>query len=93
MSPCVTEGLLWSEGRGLYSPNATVGVNAANVSFWDIEGRCFRTPGQFDKRMDGLANTGKEYDDTHSLPCTFPGSMPFARLVDQLVFLPELQEL
>jgi hypothetical protein len=43
--------------------------------------------------MDGMANSGRDYDDTFTLPCTFPGSMPFARLVDQLVFLTELQEL
>jgi hypothetical protein len=89
----MTEGLLWSEGRGMYAPNATVGVGQANTSFWDLEGRCFRTPGQWDKRVDGRANSGQGYDDTYTLPCTFPGSMPFARLVDQLVFITELQEL
>jgi hypothetical protein len=93
LSPCMTEGLLWSSGRGLYAPNSTLGVRPADVNFWDLEGRCFRTPGQSDKRTDGNANTGQGYDDTYTLPCTFPGSMPFARLVDQLVFLPELQEL
>jgi hypothetical protein len=43
--------------------------------------------------MDGIENSGSGYKDTYTLPCTFPGSMPFARLVDQLVFLTELEEL
>jgi len=89
----MTEGLLWSQGRGLYAANTTLGVAGGNVSFWDLEGRCFRTPGQYDKRTDSLGNSGGGYDDTYALPCTFPGSMPFARLVDQLVFLKELEEL
>lgn len=93
MSPCTTEGLLWTQGRGLYAPNSSVGVYPQDVSLWEIEGRCFRTPGQVDKRMDSSATSGQDYDDTYALPCTFPGSMPFARLVDQLVFLTELQEL
>jgi hypothetical protein len=84
---------MWSQGRGLYAPNSTYGVGPSDVSFWDLEGRCFRTPGQTDKRMDGPDNSGKGYKDTYTLPCTFPGSMPFARLVDQLVFLTELEEL
>lgn len=70
-------------------------MNVSNeaVSFWEVEGRCFRVPGQADKRMDNLATSGRSYQDTYTLPCTFPGSMPFAKLVDQLVFLTELQEL
>lgn len=89
----MTEGLLWSNGRGLYAPNHTTGVNEDQVMFWEVEGRCFRVPGQSDKRMDSAHTNGKGYKDTYSLPCVFPGSMPFARLVDQLVFLPELTEL
>ena len=33
-----------------------------------------------------------DYLDTYSLPCSFPG-YPLAKLVDHLVFIPELQEL
>jgi hypothetical protein len=91
MSPCTTEGLLWSEGRGLYAANQS--VNNEQVKYWEVEGRCFRVPGQVDKRMDDVHTSGQSYSDTYTLPCQFPGSMPYARLVDQLVFLTELQEL
>lgn len=93
MSPCTTEGLLWSEGRGLYAANRSAGIDSNAVKYWEVEGRCFRVPGQFDKRMDATETSGGGYSDTFTLPCTFPGSMPFAKLVDQLVFLTELQEL
>lgn len=94
MSPCASEGLLWSTGRGLYAPNATNGNATDNkLRHWEVEGRCFRYPGQVDKRMDDQTTSGQGYDDTYTLPCTFPGSMPFAKLVDQLVFLEELEEL
>lgn len=39
--------------------------------------------------LDGYRMT---YSDASSMPCTFP-SMPVARLVDELVFIPELSEL
>lgn len=84
---------MWSVGRGLYAPNMTVNVSSEQVSFWELEGRCFRVPGQMDKRMDDISTSGQGYSDTYTLPCTFPGSMPFAKLVDQLVFLTELEEL
>jgi hypothetical protein len=89
----MSEGLLWSSGRGLYAPNASTGASADKVKMWEIEGRCFRVPGQTDKRMDDASTSGRDYRDVYTLPCTFPGSMPFAKLVDQLVFLTELQEL
>lgn len=89
----MTEGLLWSQGRGLYAANATAGVDTEHVRLWEIEGRCFRVPGQSDKRIDDEQTSGKGYKDTYTLPCVFPGSMPFARMVDQLVFLAELTEL
>lgn len=89
----MSEGLLWSSGRGLYAPNSTAGVSGDHVRMWEVEGRCFRVPGQTDKRMDDASTSGKDYRDTFTLPCSFPGSMPFAKLVDQLVFLTEIQEL
>jgi hypothetical protein len=89
----MSEGLLWSSGRGLYAPNSTAGVSPDKVKLWEVEGRCFRVPGQTDKRMDDESTSGKDYRDVFTLPCTFPGSMPFAKLVDQLVFLSEIQEL
>ena len=89
----MSEGLLWSTGRGLYAPNSSLGITNDHVSFWEVEGRCFRVPGQADKRMDTVHTSGNQYHDSYTLPCTFPGSMPFAKLVDQLVFLTELQEL
>lgn len=93
VSPCMSEGLMWSTGRGLYAPNSTLNISKEQVGFWELEGRCFRVPGQADKRMDDNTTSGQLYDDTYTLPCTFPGSMPFAKLVDQLVFLTELEEL
>lgn len=89
----MSEGLLWTTGRGLYAGNPALNVTAEKVRVWEVEGRCFRVPGQADKRMDDAHTSGREYSDVYTLPCTFPGSMPFAKLVDQLVFLTELQEL
>lgn len=89
----MSEGLLWATGRGLYAPDASLNVSAEKVRLWETEGRCFRVPGQVDKRMDDISTSGGGYSDLYTLPCAFPGSMPFAKLVDQLVFLSELQEL
>jgi hypothetical protein len=50
-------------------------------------------PGEQDQALAGLLDGYRAtYNDAASLPCQFP-SLPLAKLVDELVFIPELQEL
>jgi hypothetical protein len=53
----------------------------------------FLPPGEQNMSLQGILNGYRvTYSDAASLPCKFSG-MPLAKLVDELVFIPELKEL
>ena len=59
---------------------------------WEVPNG-YLPPGDQDKQYKGVLDGYRmTYSDSASLPCKFPG-LPLAKMVDELVFIPELQEL
>jgi hypothetical protein len=86
--------------QGCYLTPGGVPIHRPNGVYDRLDGfpnlavpRGYLPPGDQDDGYMGLLDGYRTtYTDAATLPCTFPG-LPLAKLVDELVFIPELEEL
>jgi hypothetical protein len=86
--------------QGCYLTPGSVPIHRPPISVDRLEGfpyvevpNDYLPPGEQNMSYKGLLDRYRvTYSDAASLPCNFP-SLPLAKLVDELVFIPELSEL